>query len=341
MSGLPALRLASDEAECQPVVWVGTISFEERCLGSLRALANRGTPLRRALLIDYPTQAEPHRVDEAQRGRHRQEMIQLVQTLSAGEAPSVPEIIHPYRLSSFRKLLGNFDLLETTTENTQLIVDITCLTKAHILSLALWLTTVVSRGRSVRIAYTRPDQYGTPARHQAQGRGWPEIVLAPCVLCPQKYTEEANGLILLGYEGPRLLLALSQVIPEDALAILWRTERHEELEIVARIANSRLLGQIERGEKPTWRLEETSEERIEGVQAAVRSFVADSANNNRRIVLFPFGPKPLILAVALTALAAEPGRVWYCYPIPKVYDVDYSIGIGPTRWFEYGGDRET
>ena len=30
-----------------------------------------------------------------------------------------------------------------------------------------------------------------------------------------------------------------------------------------------------------------------------------------------------------------------CYPIPKVYDVDYTIGIGPTRWFEYGGDRGT
>jgi hypothetical protein len=59
----------------------------------------------------------------------------------------------------------------------------------------------------------------------------------------------------------------------------------------------------------------------------------DCSKDQRRLVLYPFGPKPLILQTALTTVGLLGSLVWYCYPIPHSYDVDYTLGCGSTLFF--------
>jgi hypothetical protein len=213
------------------------------------------------------------------------------------------------------------------------VIDITCLTKAHALGLASWLVDTCGSRPDVIVAYTRPEQYGTPARHRNQSGRWVDTVLAPFELSPQTFLEKANGIILLGHEGARLSMALAQLLPLNALLFLARTARKEDLQIVTRASNARLLGEVERGERPGWTVQQVDTQDVEAVQTMATGFVTKSLTEERRVVLYPFGPKPLTFATSVAALAVRPSAIWYCYPIPRAYDVDYTVGIGTTEWF--------
>ena len=219
------------------------------------------------------------------------------------------------------------------TESRLCIVDITCLTKAHTLAVASWF--MASRGNrpNVFVAYTRSDQYGTPARHRNLTGRWLDTVLAPLELNPQAFTERADGILLLGHEGARISMALSQFSPLRVLVELASTTGMEHLQIVTRTANARLLGEVERGERPGWSVKEVNVEEIDEAYRLAKGFVSQSKADNRRVVLYPFGPKPLVFTTCMAALAVNPTAVWYCYPIPKSYDVDYTMGVGATEWF--------
>jgi hypothetical protein len=128
-------------------------------------------------------------------------------------------------------------------------------------------------------------------------------------------------------------MALAQLLPLNALLFLARTARKEDLQIVTRASNARLLGEVERGERPGWTVQQVDTQDVEAVQTMATGFVTKSLTEERRVVLYPFGPKPLTFATSVAALAVRPSAIWYCYPIPRAYDVDYTVGIGTTEWF--------
>ncbi len=331
---LPVRPLEQPEV-AEPVVWVGAVSFEERCLGSLRMLAEMGITVCQSVVLDYPTHAEPRNVDITRRQGNRKVITELLDSLSATEDRPLLAV-HPYRPSSLRAALRRVDgYLDGCGERTTTIIDVTCLTKVHALACALWVARRDPR-RRVIIAYSQPAQYGTPARHQARVGKWADVVLAPIVLNPGVYAEGANGLVLLGHEGHRLTLALSQLLPEEALIMLWKSTEREELGIVTRTANGKLLAQVERGERSGWSLQEYDYSGLGELQSTVSRFVQSSVTAGRRVVLYPFGPKPLVFTASVTAIKIHPEAVWYCYPVPKSYDVDYTVGIGRTRWLSCG-----
>jgi hypothetical protein len=317
----------------RPVVWLGAVSFEERCTGALQVLIQAETRIADAVIVDYPTYAEPRQVDSGKRRKHRTDIVSMIRSSSRGPIDD-PLTIHPYRLSPFRRALRKAEWLASEKHDAIVVVDTTCITKAHAISLAAWLAKGVGAGTEVLLAYTSPGQYGTPARHSSRTGKWVETVLAPCELRPDVFFEEANGIVLLGHEGPRLELALAQLTPIDALFVLATTPGEEELEIVARTSNARIVGRIERKERAGWEVRRINGSDVEALQQLVEPFVERSIARKRRVVLYPFGPKPLVLAASIIAIGRHPGGVWYCYPVPRAYDVDYTIGTGATHWFD-------
>lgn len=317
----------------RPVIWVGAVSFEQRCLGSLQALASAGFSLSSVLVVDYSTAVSPKTTALQKRKGHWAEMRRLFERMGMPNQNWSSVKVHPYRLGAFRGEIQRLLATDVFRRNHLCIIDMTCLTKAHTLALASWVMAAGGNRPDVLVAYTRSEQYGTPARHRNLSGKWLDTVLAPLELNPQMFMEKADGIVLLGHEGARISMALTQSSPQRALVILTTTTGMEHLQTVTRTANARLLGEVERGERPGWSVQEVNVQDIGEVYNLAKAFVSRSVSDNRRVILYPFGPKPLVFATCLAALAVNPTAVWYCYPIPKSYDVDYTMGIGTTEWF--------
>ena len=152
------------------ITWVGAASFEDRCVGSARLLASVGATVRSALILDYPTVAEPRGHDRLQRVAHLRELQQaltgLVEFGAAGDIAT--RVLHPYRLSEIRQVLTAS--WKRARGADLLVVDVSCLTKAHTLGLASWICE--HPDAPVVVAYSQPEQYLSPARHLPKAGRW-------------------------------------------------------------------------------------------------------------------------------------------------------------------------
>src|ERR1035441_9889917 len=88
-----------------PAIWVGALSFEQRCLGSLRALTSLGVGLSCAMVIDYPTEVSPVGVATKKRKAHWKEMKERLRIMTESDDGFSSAKIHPYRLGAFRGVL--------------------------------------------------------------------------------------------------------------------------------------------------------------------------------------------------------------------------------------------
>ena len=107
--------------------WCGAISFEERCMNSLFLLYKQRVKIKQGLLIDYPKKSSSYLIDIEKRNKHRAKMESYLSNLSA---EIVKEEIHPYRFSYLHNILLKYKM------NDEFMVDISCLTKIHTISLA-------------------------------------------------------------------------------------------------------------------------------------------------------------------------------------------------------------
>ena len=57
------------------------------------------------------------------------------------------------------------------------------------------------------------------------------------------------------------------------------------------------------------------------------------------VILFPYGPKPLIFVSAFELALEYPEASWFVYPIPSAYDTAYSEGIDETVWLRQAGGK--
>jgi hypothetical protein len=199
----PVIRVKQIEISSglTPAVWVGALSFEQRCLGSLRAMASFGVALSTAMVIDYPTEVSPVGVATKKRKAHWKEMKQKLAAMTTSDDGVSSAKIHPYRLGAFRGLLQRLLCREVFGPSARCIIDITCLTKAHTLALASWLVDTRGSRPDVIVAYTRPEQYGTPAKHLSRSGRWLDTVLAPFELSPQLFLERRTASFFLGTKG--------------------------------------------------------------------------------------------------------------------------------------------
>ncbi len=302
-----------------PLYWLGAASFEERCLGSARVLAEFGGSLEAGLIVDYATKIEPGGAGQELRAKYRKA---LFDSLPARDLP-----LQAYR---FGPMIGALESIERSwggNRATTLVVDATCFTKIHSVALGYWLATQRCV-KDVLVAYTRPIEYGTEVTNvQARGR-WVETIVAPLGFDPQLTSGETTGLLLLGHEGSRLRLAVDALEPDGGLAILAGAE-DSALTRISEWKNGWLLGQAA---EDGIDLETVDFFSAQAMRKSVSGVAAQARAANARMVIYPFGPKPHVIAASFYAAVLAPRRSWISYPVPKSYSLTYTSGVGLTYW---------
>jgi hypothetical protein len=277
-------------------------------------------------VLNYPTRIQPEREGELKRGQNLEAILGHV------GLDSQPRRIPSYRFGAFLGVLADLHAAHRKAgKEVEYIFDITCLTKIHTLALAYWLATTPELPR-VFIAYSRPHDYGSPIQKVWDKGAWIEVVVAPFDIEPEPRATGVAGIALLGHEGDRLRLALHEV-PMDKGAIVVVKSDDPRLDFVAETQNRWLLDEISRQkDRAAFSLERVTLWDMARLQKIV-AVTSDSARaKGMRLMLYPFGPKPLIFGASLFAARSYLRGTWYAYPIPRTYDLDYTVGVGTTHW---------
>ncbi len=320
-----------NELEGCIIAWIGPISFEERCYGSLEELKNIKTNFERALLIEYPENRRQQSDGKRKKKHHKKKILGILDEFNCENVVLVS--LPPYHFGPFKNAIKNF-FDTSSTDEIIFLVDITCLTKVHTIAFASFLNGLSSTlKRKIFVAYSRPKEYGAPAIHSPNYGNWQEFLFSPCDFKPFIDSEKTDGVILLGHESVRINLSLKDISPEEAIVVLAKTPGKEFMQVVTRTENARLLSKAEMVTDGKWRIKEVDHFDIGKIQEIVFSFTELSTSKRRRLVLYPFGPKPLILGAAFAALSVQDANIWFSYPIPRFYDIAYTRGWRKVEWF--------
>jgi len=308
------------------VAWVGAVSFEERCVGSLVALAADVQRIDRAILLDYSTRAAPAAVDQARRSENADAMTRAVLRLS-GRAPDRRQIA-PYASESLRLLLEE---IANEIRPTTVFFDISCLTKVHAISLASALVSEFHHLRW-RVAYTMPENYGDLAAFGASS-SWRDIIIGPVAESAVLFNEaQGRGIIVPGHEGDRLAVALAELEPSGGLVLFADAKGRPDLRRLSEQKNQRILRHLIGLRSRSWTQARVGVADWHTAARLVTKEIELARRSDAPIILFPFGPKSLLFVVAAQLAAEYPEASWFVYPVPSIYDANYSEGIGRTVW---------
>jgi hypothetical protein len=313
------------------VCWIGAVSFESRCVGSLSSLVKGGFRIAKAIAFDYPTKLSPKNSGEQRRAANRSRFEKLLGS-SVEFQP-----INPYRYAEFigemYRVTEQIDRDFSSNTTLDIIIDITCLTKVHALALAYWFTNRRDN-RSIVFAYSQPQYYGNPSKN-IWGKGrWHGTTLMRLDLDSTDAFHSTNAIILLGHEGDRLRLALNEIEPSNALIIkTLPRDPTSELFKVTDVQNSWLFLEMKEGVRRFFRKEGVPSRDLSRLLTLVGDYCQRSLKQNARIVLCPFGPKPFVFASGYQCLMKYKRNSWLSYPRPLSYDQDYSEGYSHTLWF--------
>ena len=200
-----------------------------------------------------------------------------------------------------------------------------------------------------KIAYTLPLSYGDLNASSAYG-GWRDTLTIP--IDPEATLEnegDAVGIMLLGHQADRALLALSEFEPGAGKMLVatrdGRPDFHRRLYaknklLVEHLSHLRLT--VNAGNRvkeliPTagWALDEISfAGGPRGLWDAISSTIAGARLLKSPVVLFPFGPKVVVFGVAYALARAYPQGSWVVYPVAATHALDYSDGVSETAWYD-------
>lgn len=308
--------------------WIGAISFEERCVGSVTEMRQTGLDVSRAVLLRYPTTiAMPRSEDERRRHHHE---AQMKKTLGPACDVSVLDV-DPYSPAVAFGVLG--DVIRASDDDEMLVVDVTCLTRCHVMGLAAVVASDARLSERLVIAYTSPRRYG--ALRSTSSGGWRETMILPLVPGARLGNAgPARGLVVLGHEADRLAVALSEFEPQGGTVVVVDWRGRPDFSRVARSNNRSLLEYWKLTGGEHWREVEIDVLEPAAFNQLVRTEAELARAQKAPVVLYPYGPKVSCLAAGLALAIEYPDRGWFAYPVPRSYDIDHSYGVGRTRWFD-------
>lgn len=305
--------------------WLGALSFEERCLGSLRALQGRPVRLSRPHILNYATTLEPADEGHDLRMRYLDEIHSICRTLSEHECQSVP--VDAHAPVAILNILAHF---KEPAPPASLILDISCMTKIHTIALAADLPHNLANVHTT-IAYSVPENYGALAESRKDFPGFVRTIVAPLVPGASLFKEsQARGIIVLGHESQRLLVAFSEIEPPGGVILRSVTRFRPDFEHVTIERNRSLLKDL----RLSKRWDEVRREFTDfgGIVKVVATEANNAKKRNGPLLLYPFGPKSVIFAAAWAAGVSYPEGTWFIYPVRANYDAHYSEGVHRTYW---------
>ena len=322
----PAFTCAPDliaELRKARVFWLGAVTFEDRSIASLQLLRRENVHLSGGIAIDYETAFEAQKDAERQRRQHQWQELEAI-------APHLTDrglqrhSAEPYVFDELRLLLeqifydGGFD---------RLVIDISCLTNIHALAAGAVVASL-RRWQHCIFIHTAPANYGFIDDDRVDRVAWRDILIAPLAETADLFYEShGRGVVLLGPEVERLVVAITEIEPAGGVAVAPRFDGRPDLGYFIRSKNQRMVRQLTGLPGKSWREKAIGATDLPPLAAVVREEIRRARGKRAPTILFPFGPKTLTLASAFLLARDYPEAAWFVYPIPRTHDVDVTYGV--------------
>ena len=327
---IPATRV-EDCLRQKKSLFVCAISFEQRCVTAAQSAGGHGVS--DALILTYPTEAHPPDQDRQRRAQHREALLRALEAASIRESD-----VAAYATSPFASLLESEI---ATTRPEVVVVDVTCMTKAHTVALAA-VSTQAGPSPDFIYAYTTPVNYQLPSAKRSLG--WRDVIILPIGDAPRFRREgHARGILLAGHEADRVSVAFAALEPAAGLIVMSEARGRPDFHSVSEATHSHILRRLERLRMPGegvegrsldgWTRTTVSLSKLEVLSGPIHEEVRRASETDAPLLLFPFGPKAVVLAASLQLAAEYRNASWCVYPVPTAYDVDYTFGASQTQWF--------
>ena len=282
-----------------PARLIAALSFEDRATCGVVELADR---IQELVMLDYGSPATPGHTTR----RAREQAWNKVGDIGKRTSMSPTRLeINPYSMRDLE------DAILAPSPATHTYIDISCLTRPHVVAAARACTELTAQSRRWSVVYTTPLSYGN-LNSVTSGFGWRDTLVLPLGREPSASNEGVSvGLVLLGQEAERLQIALDEVEPAAGYAV--HVVRDDRPDLYRRtIASNELV------------LRHLRSLRMPGRRAdAIRPFLPSLG---APVFLYPFGPKVSGFAAALMLATEYPEASWCIYPIAVTHPLDYSEG---------------
>src|SRR6266550_1100704 len=140
--------------QSENTLWLGALSFESRCTGTLEAIQHANLQLSRGVALDYSTNVYPSTEDRELREGNWDRLRSVATGACKDNFDKIR--IEPYSFSSMQQA---FKELIISSRVEFVLLDITCMTKIHALATAAALAQPELLLKWA-VAYSIPENYG-------------------------------------------------------------------------------------------------------------------------------------------------------------------------------------
>lgn len=325
-----------------PITILASLSFEPRCVFATLQRLNTELIDSTITMLDYGSVATPG--SDATALRHSN-WTRIRESALSGRIKCRRQPIHPFSMSDIEELVTEWE-----TGETDLLTDISCMTRPHLLGLAVALARVRDSSRWT-IAYTRPLSYGD-LNSPKSTQGWRDCLWLPFGEDPVlRHQGVALGLVLAGHEPDRVATALREIEPGAGIAVVSHQEGRPDLNQAVERRNRLLFAYLSQIRMPGPRGQDVSKHLADGgwefVRVALRSdsvlhevttvverIVRAATALESPIIFIPFGPKIVVFIAAWLLAKACRNQCWAIYPVAGTHPIGYSDGVAGTQLVE-------
>lgn len=312
--------------------WVGSISAEDRCSASILALKESNLHITNGYIIDYGVELKHGAATSRSLYDQWEIFLHAGRDIFRKEIQTEP--ISPYAFQDFQTFLRGV-LFKSNIDFV--LFDITCMTKIHLLALAVTLTKL-PRKLMWGVIYTKPENY-VALEHNP---GWKDIIIAPLGDTGFLLNEAfSRGIAIPGHEGDRLIVALSEMEAAGGIILIADTKGRPDLRYITKNKNRRTIRWLTNARTGDWVSCVVREDAYSDIVRYISKEVEIAKKYQAPIVLFPFGPKSLIFTVARYLSIEYPERTWFVYPIPLAHTAEFSEGVERLIWTLPSNERST
>lgn len=318
--------------------FISVISFESRCTTIAKKLVSEGLLPSKTYILSYKTKATPESIDKDLREENRAIFCYLFESNGNLLEESA---ISPYSSNVLKRQMEK--LIKIVGDNF-IVFDITCMTKIHLIV----LSELIASGRidhtKVFFCYTAPLSYNIKP---VSNIGWRDTILVSIGRNkPFRREGHARGIIFIGHDIERLSIALTELEPGIGILLFSNTPRRPDFLSKAREANKAIRDRLltlkmprsDQDNKLTT-FDQWSEFTFDIINFDRLNFyieqeVKNAISDDGPIILFPYGPKTLILAATIFLASSPSVNSWAVYSIPDSYSVSYSTGSSMLHWMK-------
>ena len=215
-------------------------------------------------------------------------------------------------------------------------IDISCLTKIQLFFLIRW-TWQNLKGVNVRLIYTKPMRYNTVRSVKTELSWEYSQPFVTSLTRSGKRPINKKLWVILGHEGDRILNTWRYAEPDETILVRARSdEKHLNEQTSNR--NAYLLSRCKIN--PMVKVREFDPLNVGWALSELYRTNPPSAMEAAQNIIATYGPKPLIVSMAVWSCLYS--KIWmdFLYSVPGRYDENYSEGIKASFLFEFiSGDK--